>query len=47
MSGASMGSGKLAVIILTMNEEVHIERAIHSIRNKADEIFVINVGKYL
>ena len=37
-----MGSGKLAVIILTMNEEVHIERAINSIRNKADEIFVID-----
>ena len=37
-----MGSGKLAVIILTMNEEIHIERAIHSIRNKADEIFVID-----
>lgn len=37
-----MGSGKLAVIILTLNEDIHIERAINSVRHKSDEIFVID-----
>lgn len=35
---------KLAVIILTMNEEMHIERAIRSVAGIADRIFVADSG---
>lgn len=35
---------ELAVVILTYNEEMHIERAIKSVRNIASEIFVIDSG---
>lgn len=39
-----MNNHSLAVIILTYNEEKHIERAINSVKSIANEIFVIDSG---
>ena len=39
-----MPDKNLAVIILTYNEEIHIERAIHSVQSIASEVFVIDSG---
>ena len=33
---------KIAALILTKNEEIHISRAIASIRNQVDSIYVID-----
>lgn len=37
-----MSDGKIAVIILTKDEEIHISRAISSVRDHVDEIHVID-----
>lgn len=39
-----MSQNKLAVILLTFNEEMHIERAIHSVQGIASEIYVVDSG---
>lgn len=37
-----MGIGKIAAIILTRDEEVHIERALSSLKGKVDQVHVID-----
>jgi len=37
-----MRQGRIAAFILTRNEEVQIERAIRSVRDKVDEIYVVD-----
>lgn len=39
-----MKNNRLAVVLLTYNEEIHIERAIQSVKSIASEIFVIDSG---
>jgi len=37
-----MRQGRIAAFILTRNEEVQIERAIRSLKDKVDEVYVID-----
>lgn len=43
-TGSRVGMTTLAVIILTLNEEIHLGRALDSIRGCADEVFVVDSG---